>query len=308
MKYIFRSSAKVNLTLDVLSLRADGYHELQSIVHTVGLWDELHFDFSGSPGLRFSCNIKELAGDSNLCLKAARAWLEASNWLNEKRSDFPSVHISLHKNIPTGAGLGGGSGNAAATLMALQTHFPNRMSTQKLYEIAAKLGADVPLFLRGGCILMEGIGEKLSPLPNIEGWLVVLQPPQELSTPAVYRAWDKLQKPSDNATPDFLEKLKPYQNSAPVARLASALRNDLSYAASELGLNIAPLITLLRQFGALGAQMTGSGSAVFGVFSTEEAAQSALQNVCEQARQKNIALHFADVAPFCQRGIEAIIP
>jgi 4-diphosphocytidyl-2-C-methyl-D-erythritol kinase len=301
--YVFHSSAKVNLTLDVLSLRADGYHELQSVVHTIGLWDELRFDFSGSPGLRFSCNREELVGEGNLCLKAARSWLQASSWLDEKRSDFPSIHIALQKNIPTGAGLGGGSGNAAATLIALQTRFPNRVSTQALHEIAAKLGADVPLFLSGGCMVMEGIGEKLSPLPNIEAWLVVLQPPGEMSTPHVYRAWDKLQKPSAKASQNLIKKLNAQPNGVSASVLANALQNDLSLPATNLGLNIAPIVQLLRDAGALDAQMTGSGSAVFGVFADEIAARNALQIVQQRASSQNLELRFANVAPFCDMGV-----
>lgn len=298
--YIFRSSAKVNLTLDVLALRSDGYHELQSVVHTIGLWDELHFEFGRELELR--CNRPELANDNNLCLKAVRAWLEKAN-INGLCT-WRGVRITLQKNIPSGAGLGGGSGNAAATLMALQTHFPGYVSTQKLHQIASKLGADVPLFLHGGCMLMEGIGEKLSSLPSVDGWLVVLQPPGELSTPVVYRAWDEMQKPSACATPHLLQKLNAQPESAPAHLLANALQNDLSLAAPQLGLNIAPLLQFLRHSGALDAQMTGSGSAVFGVFAQEHEARSALQKVREQGNAANFELRFADVAPFCLRGVE----
>jgi 4-diphosphocytidyl-2-C-methyl-D-erythritol kinase len=118
-----RSAAKVNLTLDVLARRADGYHELRSIVHTVGWWDVLGYEFGIGPGLSLRCNDSRLYGEDNLCLKAARAWLSASQAIRPVR--FNGLRITLQKMIPAGAGLGGGSGNAAATLLALNRHFDN---------------------------------------------------------------------------------------------------------------------------------------------------------------------------------------
>ena len=151
----YRSPAKINLSLDVLSRRDDGYHELQSVTHCIGLFDTLGLDFSGSPGLSFRCSDPALGGDDNLCLQAARAWLQATQLLAGKRRYFPGIRLTLDKKIPIGAGLGGGSGNAAATLLALNDYFDAPLDEMQLHELGARLGADVPLFLRGGCTLLE---------------------------------------------------------------------------------------------------------------------------------------------------------
>jgi 4-diphosphocytidyl-2-C-methyl-D-erythritol kinase len=168
----YRSPAKINLSLDVLSRRADGYHELQSVTHCIGLFDTLGLDLTGAPGLSFRCSSPALGGNDNLCLKAARAWLQATKTLEGQRRYFPGIRLTLDKKIPVGAGLGGGSSNATATLLALNDHFKTPLEDAQLHEIATGLGADVPLFLHGGCALMEGIGEKISDLPALSGWIV----------------------------------------------------------------------------------------------------------------------------------------
>ena len=290
---IARSPAKINLTLDVLGLRADGYHELRSVVHTIGLYDTIRFNFGGA-GLRFTCDKSELCGDDNLCLKAARLWEIAANRVLD-------CEIELHKTIPTGAGLGGGSGNAAATLLALNRHFDEVLSEVGLAEIAANLGADVPLFLRGGCSLIEGIGERIAPLRAIEGWIAVFQGARKLSTPQVFRAFDDLKLSSENASPAFLKSL---ERNAALHELASSLQNDLTPAAARCGVDVEPHLEKLRELGALGATMTGSGSAFYGVFDSETKAQKALQNMEYHYSQQNDIVHFAAVAPFSSRGIE----
>jgi 4-diphosphocytidyl-2-C-methyl-D-erythritol kinase len=196
---ICRSAAKVNLTLDVLSRRPDGYHELSSIVHTVGLWDTLCFQQTESGTFELRCNRPELETEDNLCLKAARLWLQATG--EAGHVNWNGTRITLKKNIPSGAGLGGGSGNAAATLLALTRLYGAALDEPTLHRLASTLGADVPLFLRGGCVLMEGVGETLSHLPRINGWLSVVQPDQLLSTPRVYAEWDAFGLSSANMTP-----------------------------------------------------------------------------------------------------------
>jgi 4-diphosphocytidyl-2-C-methyl-D-erythritol kinase len=317
---IVRSGAKVNLTLDVLARRADGYHELQSVVHAVDLWDTLHFDFESRAGFSLTCNRPELAGEENLCWKALRAWLTFAE--NYGFVAISRLHIHLEKRIPTGAGLGGGSGNAAATLLALNHHYRDFLSFEQLLKVGAKVGADVPFFLRGGCALMEGIGERLTPLPALDGWLVIIQPPQSLSTPAVYGAWDETQRPSRRDTPRFLQTLEQHDLSSAgltltdlqraashqtriahfdVAQIAAALGNDLAPAAEKLGLRVGELVNLLRAHGALGAVMTGSGSAVFGLFENERAARDAAHRIEARHLKKDVALplSFVGVARLC---------
>lgn len=297
-----RSCAKVNLTLDVLSRREDGYHELQSIVHSVGLWDTMSLE----PDTHFSlsCNVPALESDDNLCLKAGRLWLETAQ-------DYaPRLHgarIVLDKQIPFGAGLGGGSGNAAAILLALNALYRVRMPAKVLWSLAARLGADVPFFLKGGCALMEGIGDKLTLLPNLEGWLVLVQPPQPLSTPQIYRRWDALNIASKRST-GALQSTLMARDKPDFDSIGTKLHNDLRHAAQAEGVDVTTIIGILKREGAVGAEMTGSGSAVFGMFEHEESARA----VAEQMRWESTAQSQSQahlkwrvwVAPFCRQGVQ----
>lgn len=322
------SAAKVNLTLDVLSRRRDGYHELQSVVHAVGLWDTLSFDFEANfnhpTAITIGCNRAELRSDNNLCLKAARAWLETAQSKGYTRPIF--CHIELTKRIPFGAGLGGGSGNAAATLRAFNHQHRELFSESELLSIGAKVGADVPFFLMGGATLMEGIGDRLSYLPPVSGWLLLVQGTQILSTPAVYGAWDDMQEESQRATAQMLEAFentifrnmgltledvtRPALQKVEVASphikcIAQALGNDLERAACQLLPELHSMATFLKDQGAFGAQMTGSGSAVFGLFDDENRAREAARAVHAQHGHKDSPLYlpFIDVAPFCGEAL-----
>ncbi len=300
---IYRSPAKINLSLDVTGLRADGYHELQSVVHCIGLYDELRFEASDAESFSLSCNVPELAADDNLCLKAARAWFDYIDRHSVPivgMADWHPAHISLSKNIPTGAGLGGGSANAAATLLALDDFYRSHLDEKILHQLAAKLGADVSLFLKGGCVLMEGIGERLSTLPPLEGAVVLLIPDQHASTPAVYGRFDEMNQSTKRSTPALIEAIRGKN----LAAAATCLGNDLQSAAQALGIDVELPGFLLKKHGALGAQMSGSGAASFGLFENEAKAQSAAQKICEDA-----ALHDGYqvlVAPLLAGGIEKL--
>lgn len=325
---IVHSAAKVNLTLDVLSRRRDGYHELQSVVHAVGLWDSLTFDFEANrhhkTAITVGCNDETLANENNLCLKAARAWLEAAQHKGHVHPVY--CHIQLEKRIPHGAGLGGGSSNAAATLAAFNKQHRDVLSESELLRVAAKIGADVPFFLMGGAALMEGIGDRLSPLPALDGWIVIVQGAQTLSTPAVYGAWDEMNQDSGRATPNMLNALGDTElramgmtledlTRAPLRRVdvvppylksvARALGNDLERAAPVLLPELHLMVELLKEQGALGAQMTGSGSAVFGLFENENEARSAEQGIkAQRGGNKNKAtLNFVEAVPFCRETL-----
>lgn len=276
---IYRSPAKINLTLDIIGVRPDGYHELQSVVHCIGLYDTLSFDFGVGPGFSLRCNRPELVTDDNLCLRASRAWLEAAR--PKLRARFSGVRITLDKNIPTGGGLGGGSSNAATTLLAMNEYFDHVLNEDEQSTLAAHLGADVPLFLQGGCMLIEGIGERVSTLPALNGWVAVIVPNQHASTPAVYRRFDELGAPSQRSTPALLDALHHSDSSA----IAAHLGNDLQDAAQSLGIDVQLPLELLNQHGALGAQMSGSGSASFGLFTDEAAALQASEAIRSAAPQ-----------------------
>ena len=334
---VCRSSAKVNLTLDVVSRREDGYHELQSIVHTIGLWDSLRLDFrfgetnANDDDLTLQCDEATLQGDDNLCLKAARLWLKAAREEAARTRNpaalqqFSGARMTLSKAIPHGAGLGGGSGNAAATLLAFNKVFGDLLDDARMHRLALALGADVPFFLRGGCALMEGIGENLSALPAQNAWLLVAQPPVRLSTPRVFKAWDALGEPSANATSSLKTVLDEVDNatgknaskkaSQPhleaariepdrVMKLAKLLHNDLAPAAHLCGAPVAELVEILRHGGALGACMSGSGSAVFGVYGNQAAAQRAFDSLNSRLLLGDAMIAFLAVVPLCARGVE----
>lgn len=297
---LYRSPAKINLTLDVLSRRDDGYHELQSVVHCIGLYDTISIDMSGSPGLSLRCSDPALGGDDNLCLKAARAWLHTAKALEGKRAYFPGIRLTLDKNIPVGAGLGGGSGNAAATLFALNEYFETPLSHEQLCDLAAGLGADVALFLEGGCCLIEGIGERLRALSPLEGWVVLIHPPQNASTPAVYRRFDELKTPSLRATPALMAALETHD----IAEVAACLGNDLQAAAHSLDIDVELPLQLLTRHGALGSQLTGSGAASFGLFPAEALAREAASLIENDGRLPENYRVFA--APLIAGGVEQL--
>jgi 4-diphosphocytidyl-2-C-methyl-D-erythritol kinase len=298
----YRSPAKINLSLDVLSRRADGYHELQSVTHCIGLFDTLGLDLTGAPGLSFRCSNTALSGDDNLCLQAARAWLQATKTLEGQRRYFPGIRLTLDKKIPVGAGLGGGSSNAAATLLALNDHFKTPLENAQLHEIATELGADVPLFLRGGCALLEGIGEKISDLPALSGWVVLIHPPQHADTPTVYRRFDEIGELSPPSTPVVAQAVR----EGNLEKVAAQLKNDLQNAAQSLGIETALPIRLLKKHDALGAQMTGSGAASFGLFANEEAARNAQENL--RADEELPPAYQVFSAPLLAGGIGRVEP
>ena len=312
MKLRARSAAKINLTLDITARRDDGYHELESIVHTVGLWDELTFDFTRPLSLR--CNIVALETADNLCLRAARLWLESARQNGLAREN--EVAIWLHKAIPSGSGLGGGSGNAAAVLMALR-HVYDRagkfVNDAQMLKLALQLGADVPLFLRGGALLMQGIGEKLSTLEALEGWTVLVRGSRGVSTPQAYQKWDSMALQSQRATRQMLE-IWAKDGAASTCRepcsaenrlkiLAPRVHNDLRNVAQQLGVPVETSLQVLRATNALGCEMSGSGAAVFGLFADETSARTAAREAHEKLNATQLQWRIW-AAPLCRHGVE----
>jgi len=176
--------AKINLTLDVLGRRTDGYHELATIMQTVDLYDTISLTASEDQQIHFVCSTAALSNENNLAARAARL---AQQFLSSPQG----VHIELYKRIPTAAGLGGGSSDAAAVLLALQHWWQLHLSPSDLLNMAASLGSDVPFFLTGGLALCEGRGERVTPLahywPAQMRWLLLLKPAISVATAAVFR-------------------------------------------------------------------------------------------------------------------------
>ena len=261
-----KACAKVNLTLSVGEKRPDGYHEVETVMTGVGLHDTVTLYRNAGPWDKLECDppVTERAGD-NLCMKALRVFFEEFG----PKKDF--VTIRLEKTIPTQAGLGGGSSDAAAVLRALRTLYAPDMTDTQLEEVAARLGSDVPFFIRGGTALATGRGEKLSALPDMPPcWLVIVKPEESHSTAAMYAAIDSAESRSGSDSRIVLEGL----NSGDLAKIAAGLSNDFQQVLPE-GSAIPAIVETLRQQGALNAQMTGSGSAVFGLFHRREDAEVA---------------------------------
>ncbi|MFA5374853.1 MAG: 4-(cytidine 5'-diphospho)-2-C-methyl-D-erythritol kinase [Dehalococcoidia bacterium] len=179
--------AKVNITFEVLGRRRDGYHDITSVLQEIDLKDTLRFE--SSPSLVIDCDNADLSSPDNLALKAAK--------LLKKESGYKGgVKVTLKKGIPVAAGLGGGSSDAGAALVALNKLWKLKLSAESLVELAAVLGSDVPYFIRGGTVLAEGRGERIKPLPPLpESWIVLVRPSvqvPEMKTKTMYGALSSL--------------------------------------------------------------------------------------------------------------------
>lgn len=236
-----RAYAKINLTLEVTGKRPDGYHELVSIMQTVSLFDEL--SLTPSDDLSLQCDVSELAGDDNLVLRAARVLGRGG-------------HFELRKGIPIAGGMGGGSSDAALALRLLDAAYDLRLPAGELLAAAASLGSDVPFFLCGGTALVEGRGERVTPLSPLPlRWLVVLNPGVPLPTPAVFH------------------ELRPPEYATAPSREFRRLVNTLEAPAERLEPAIGRCKQRLREAGAKEVLLSGSGPTVFALCSSEQEAE-----------------------------------
>jgi len=262
---LLKAPAKVNFRLDVLKKRPDGYHDLRMIMQRIDLCDEIEISLRPEAGISLSCDHAFIPQDKrNIVWKAAEKMLELS-------AKDVGISIKLKKNIPVAAGLGGGSSDAAATLMGLNELLGTGLTDEQLMAIGLGLGADVPFFIFKKPALAEGVGEKLSPLEQIPKlWLILVNPGIHVPTSWAYR--------NLNLTSEKVTAKIPilYKSSAEVA---SILSNDLE----AVTLNKYPVIGKIKEeltaAGADGTLMSGSGSTVFAVFATESAARRALESL-----------------------------
>ena len=263
MKQIrFRAAAKINLSLDVTGRREDGYHTLESIFQSVTVYDTIELTVEDGEGIVLMCDAPAVPCDEhNLAWKAAKALLEASG-------RQAKITISLHKEIPSGAGMGGGSADAAGVLWGLNTLLNCGYSNEQLRAIGVKLGADVPFILLGGTALAKGIGEELTPLKPVPVLrLIIVKGEEGISTPAAYKAVDTLEHPPH---PDTAGMLKAIEN-GDVSLLKQCCGN-LFEAAVDCA-DVTRARQRLLDCGADCAVMTGSGAAVFGIFPEEMPAE-----------------------------------
>lgn len=271
---ISRSYAKINLTLDVLEKREDGYHDISMIMQTVSLFDLIIIDKTES-GIEISTNLRYLpCNEKNIAYKAADAFFKESG-ING------GVKIRIHKNIPVSAGLAGGSGNCAAALTAVNMLYGTPLSKDKLCAIGASLGADVPYCFDGSTQLAEGIGEILTPLPKMpDAYILLVKPNINVSTGTVYERIDSapvIDRPDTNAMIDSLRAQS-------VAGIADNLCNVMEAVTEKMYPVIGGIKQKMILNGALGSVMSGSGPTVFGIFDDFEKAKASADSFSLQFR------------------------
>ncbi len=281
------SPAKINLTLRVFGVRADGFHALDSMVMPVGLVDEVTLERSVETTLKISSESVDLSAmpvnvEQNLAVRAVRL-LEA-----EVGRSLPT-QLTIRKSIPLGGGLGGGSSNAAAVLRGMNTLWELGLSQERLCELGARLGSDVALFILDGLVRMQGRGEIVERLPMAGApsqWVVLVNCGEHCSTPAVYRAFDaqsSLSKllnvqTSTLTTGDGLcDNLRLFLRAGEVSRIADELVNDLEAPCFELFPRVAETARTLKALGCTGVRLCGSGATVFGLVSSREEGENALR-------------------------------
>lgn len=254
--------AKVNLTLDVLGKREDGYHDLKSVMQAISLRDDVEIDIGTGKPWTLECTMEGIPTDSsNLAWKAAEVYASAM------QKDLGGVAIRITKRIPSGAGLGGGSADAAAVLRALNKHFGDPLSILALAELGAQVGSDVPFCVLCGTAMVEGRGERLRKLPDLPDCVfVVCKPDFSVSTPELYRKIDTVaiaRHPDNQAMESALL-------AGDLNKIADLIENvfDPVVTADHLELNY--IKSICNTYGALGMQMTGSGSAVFAIMPSFE--------------------------------------
>ncbi len=251
-----RTPAKINLSLDILGKRYDGYHFIKTIMQTVSAYDEITVEPNEANEIRIFCDTQGIPLDyRNLAYKAAIAFFEHIDI-------SPSgIDITIKKQIPAMAGLAGGSSDAAAMIVALNELMETQLSTEELCTIGEKIGADVPFCILGGTALAEGVGDILNPLPNIpECYILIVKPDVNISTPEAYKRFDDLEYAKSSEFDDLIAAIAMQD----IEKISSLLFNAFEYVADCD--EIFKIKDKMLEAGAMGALMTGSGSAVYGIF------------------------------------------
>ena len=272
-----RSYAKINLTLDVLGKRADGYHELATIMQMVDLYDTLCLTLSDEDRVSIVSTRSELESDDNLAVQAVQA---VRHYLSLNQG----VHIELDKRIPIAAGLGGGSSNAAAVLLALKQWWQLALTTQELLDLAASLGSDVPFFLTEGLALCEGRGERLTSLPaywpSSMRWLLLVKPAMGVSTATIFR-----NLPASDYTDGVHTRAVYTVLLAKGEPFPEDMHNSLERGVLERYPVIAQAREDMLKAGASLVRLSGSGPTLFAPFSELAIASQAQQCLHEQGYQ-----------------------
>ena len=254
--------AKLNLTLDVLAKREDGYHDIKSVMQAISLRDDIEIDIGTGKPWNILCDKDHIPTDeSNLAWKAAKLFFETIG------KDPDGVEIRITKRIPVEAGLGGGSADAAAVLRALNRHYDMPLSLPALAELGAQVGSDVPFCVLCGTAMVEGRGDRIRRLPDLPDCIfVVCKPDFSVSTPVLYR---KLDEKTIGKRPDH-QAMESALLAGDLEKVVTSVYNVFDPVVTEEHLELNYIKSVLNSYGAVGMQMTGSGSAVFGICSNFE--------------------------------------
>lgn len=274
--------AKINLTLDVLDKRTDGYHNIKSIMQTISLRDDVEIDIGTGKPWQLLCDWDEIPTDErNLAWKAARVFFDTT------AKDPDGLEIRITKRIPTQAGLGGGSADAAAVLRALNRHYDYPFSILALAELGAQVGSDVPFCVICGTAMAEGRGERLRKLADMpeDCCLVICKPDFPSSTPELYRKIDEkviANRPDHQAMESALL-------AGDLGKIAENLCNVFDPIVTQDHLEINYIKSIFNSYGAVGYQMSGSGSAVYAIVPTFEHAAV----ICNMLRENYPQIYIA---------------
>lgn len=248
-----KANAKINLTLDILGKRCDGYHEIETVMQSVSLYDTIAIEKCEK--IMLSCSVPQLSGSENLAYRAAELFFEMVG-LN------CGAGINIEKRIPLAAGLAGGSTDAAAVLAGLDALFETNLRKEEICDMGQKLGADVPFCVSGGTMLARGIGEKLIPAPSMPDCVIVIaKAGKKLSTGRLYAQYDSIKPKKRPETEKMLFALK--------SKSLNDVANNLCNVFEEVAPQCLDLKKKMIENGAAGAALSGSGPSVFGIFENE---------------------------------------
>ncbi|MBR5272646.1 MAG: 4-(cytidine 5'-diphospho)-2-C-methyl-D-erythritol kinase [Clostridia bacterium] len=284
MKIVVKAFAKINLYLDITGVNDIGYHLLDSIMQSVTLYDEVEIERNESGEIKILCDNPEIPCDErNIAYKAARLFFDKIG------CDDRGVTINIKKVIPHQAGLGGGSADAAGVFVALNKLYGANLSQEELCEIGVKVGADVPFCIVGGTKRAQGIGEQFTALPSMPSCSIVIAKPNfGVSTAQAYSDYDKIENPQRL---DVCTALTALQN-GDVNTLANGLYNAFEQVVPDAELN--EIKSVMLQCGAKGCLMSGSGSAIFALFSDETKAKTCADTLNGMGINSHLCVPSAD--------------
>lgn len=264
-----KAYAKVNLSLDIVGKRPNGYHEVEMIMQQITLCDHVTLTKKSGP-ITIETNCYYVPSDSrNIAYKIAKDVMD--------RFDIKSgLHIKIDKVIPVAAGLAGGSADAAAVIKGINKLFDLKMSLETMKEIAVHHGADIPFCIEGGAAVARGIGEELEVIPSLKNtWMVLVKPPIGVSTQSVYKSFDidRVKQHPDNKS--LIEAMKRNDSRFIARHMYNVLEEVTSIRHDEINM----LERKMKEYGAIGTMMSGSGPTVFGIFKSYKKADAAFKNL-----------------------------